>query len=94
MADQSKNASSTAEADKGYWQANVRIIDAACQRLGIPTERAASVLETTGNTSSASIPLALVDAVESGRLHPGDLILFSGFGAGMTWASAVAEWRV
>jgi 3-oxoacyl-[acyl-carrier-protein] synthase-3 len=74
-------------------QANVRIIEAANQRLGIPMERTATVLARTGNTSSASIPLALVDAVESGRVGNGDLILLVGFGAGMTWASAVIRWQ-
>ena len=73
-------------------QANIRIIDAACQRLGIPMEKAATVLETTGNTSSASIPLALVDALDNGRVKEGDLILLVGFGAGMTAASAVLRW--
>jgi 3-oxoacyl-[acyl-carrier-protein] synthase III len=73
-------------------QANVRIMDAAASRLGLPKERVASVIDRTGNTSSASIPLALVDAAESGRIHDGDLILLAGFGAGMTWASAVWRW--
>jgi 3-oxoacyl-[acyl-carrier-protein] synthase III len=74
-------------------QANTRIVAAACDRLGISMERTALVLERTGNTSAASIPLALVDAVENGRLQDGDLVLMSGFGAGMTWASAVLQWR-
>ena len=73
-------------------QANVRIITAACDRLGIPHERAAVVLERIGNTSSASIPLALVDAIENDRVHEGDLILLVGFGAGMTAASALIRW--
>ncbi len=73
-------------------QANVRIMDAAASRLGLPPERVASVIDRTGNTSSASIPLALVDAIEGGRLHDGDLVLLAGFGAGMTWASAVWRW--
>jgi 3-oxoacyl-[acyl-carrier-protein] synthase-3 len=73
-------------------QANTRIIDAMVQRLGIPAGRSALVLDKTGNTSSASIPLALADAADAGRLSDGDLILFSGFGAGMTWASAVVRW--
>ena len=73
-------------------QANVRIMDAAAQRLGIPSERTAVVLDRTGNTSAASIPLALADAAGSGRLSPGDLVLLAGFGAGMTWASAVLRW--
>jgi 3-oxoacyl-[acyl-carrier-protein] synthase-3 len=73
-------------------QANIRIMDAAAERIGIPRDRVASVIETTGNTSSASIPLALVDAAQQGRLHDGDLVLLAGFGAGMTWASAVWRW--
>jgi 3-oxoacyl-[acyl-carrier-protein] synthase-3 len=73
-------------------QANQRIMDAVADRLGIPEERIASVIEWTGNTSSASIPLALVDAAERGRLQPGGLVLLSGFGAGMTFASAVWRW--
>jgi 3-oxoacyl-[acyl-carrier-protein] synthase III len=50
------------------------------------------VLHRTGNTSSASIPLALADAADSGRLSDGDLVLMCGFGAGMTWASALVRW--
>jgi 3-oxoacyl-[acyl-carrier-protein] synthase-3 len=73
-------------------QANQRIMDAVADRLGISHERIASVIDHTGNTSAASIPLALVDAVEAGRLNPGDLVLLAGFGAGMTWASAVWRW--
>lgn len=74
-------------------QANVRIVEAACQRLGYPTDQVANVLPRTGNTSAASIPLALVDAVEAGRLAEGDIVLFTGFGAGMSWASAVMRWE-
>lgn len=73
-------------------QANVRIIDAACERLGIPMERAAVVLDRTGNTSSASIPLALADALDNGRVNNGDLVLMVGFGGGMTAASCVLRW--
>ncbi|MCU0311647.1 MAG: ketoacyl-ACP synthase III [Acidimicrobiales bacterium] len=73
-------------------QANVRIIEAACQRLDISTDKVAMVLHSTGNTSSASIPLALVDALDGGRVRPGDLVLMIGFGAGMSWASAVLRW--
>jgi 3-oxoacyl-[acyl-carrier-protein] synthase III len=74
-------------------QANVRIVDAACQRLGIPVERTANVLDRTGNTSAASIPLALVDAIDAGRVHDGDVLLLVGFGAGMSWASALVRWE-
>ena len=73
-------------------QANVRIIQAACQRLGIPEERTAIVIQRYGNTSSASIPLALYDALEHGRVNDGDHLLLTGFGGGMTWASAVFRW--
>ena len=74
-------------------QANIRIIDTALKRLGIPREKAAIVLQRTGNTSAASIPLALVDALDTGRVAPGDLLLLVGFGAGMTSAAAVLRWN-
>jgi 3-oxoacyl-[acyl-carrier-protein] synthase III len=73
-------------------QANLRIIQAACERLGIPEDRAAVVIDRYGNTSSASIPLALRHVVETGRVNDGDLLLLSGFGGGMTWSSAVLRW--
>jgi 3-oxoacyl-[acyl-carrier-protein] synthase-3 len=73
-------------------QANLRIISAACQRLEIPEEKAVVVIDRYGNTSSASIPLALADALDTGRLQPGDHVLLTGFGGGMTWASAVLKW--
>lgn len=73
-------------------QANLRIIQAACQRLGIAEDQAAIVIDRYGNTSAASIPLALVDAIENGRVHDGDRLLLTGFGGGMTWASAVVRW--
>ena len=73
-------------------QANIRIISAACDRLGIGLDRTAIVLDHTGNTSSASVPLALAAALDDGRVKDGDLVLFVGFGAGMTAASAVIRW--
>ena len=73
-------------------QANLRIIQAACQRLGIPEERTVMVIDRYGNTSSASIPLALDDALRSGRVSAGSHLLLTGFGGGMTWASAVLRW--
>ena len=73
-------------------QANIRIIQAACERLKVPIEKAALVLQYAGNTSSASIPLALVDALDNGRVKPGDYVLLVGFGVGMTAASAVLRW--
>jgi 3-oxoacyl-[acyl-carrier-protein] synthase-3 len=73
-------------------QANARIIDAAGERLGFGPDRTLMNLERFGNTSSASIPLALFEAVDEGRVQEGDLILCSGFGAGMTWASVLFHW--
>jgi len=73
-------------------QANVRIIKAACDRLGIEMGRTSIVLDRTGNTSSASIPLALADALDTDRVADGDLVLLVGFGAGMTAASMVLRW--
>lgn len=75
-------------------QANIRIIRAACERLGVPMERTALVLQETGNTSSASIPLALFNAADQHRLKPGDLVLLVGFGAGMTAASSIIRWGI
>ena len=74
-------------------QANLRIIEAACKRLDIPMSKAAWVGNETGNTSSASIPLALFDAADNNRLKTGDIVLLVGFGAGMTAASAVIKWK-
>jgi 3-oxoacyl-[acyl-carrier-protein] synthase III len=74
-------------------QANLRIIESGAQRLGIDTNRLIVNIADYGNTSSASIPLALFEAVEDGRVRDGDIVLVSGFGAGMTWASAVLRWR-
>ena len=73
-------------------QANIRIIQAAAQRLGIEMERCVITLDRYGNTSSSSIPLAFYDARENGRVKPGEYALMTGFGAGMTWASAVVRW--
>jgi 3-oxoacyl-[acyl-carrier-protein] synthase III len=73
-------------------QANTRIIEAAVSRLGVPMERTSNVIADTGNTSAASIPLALAKALDEGRVNDGDLVLLCGFGAGMTSASAVLRW--
>ncbi|MGF1599946.1 MAG: beta-ketoacyl-ACP synthase III [Acidimicrobiales bacterium] len=73
-------------------QANIRIVESAWKKLGFSMDRTAMVLERTGNTSAASIPLALADAAANGRIASGDLVLFVGFGAGMTWASALVRW--
>jgi 3-oxoacyl-[acyl-carrier-protein] synthase-3 len=73
-------------------QANVRIIDHAVRKLGVPPERVVVNVDRYGNTSSGSIPLALADAVEDGRLRPGQVVLMTGMGAGLTWGSGVIEW--
>jgi 3-oxoacyl-[acyl-carrier-protein] synthase-3 len=73
-------------------QANIRIIKAMAGRLGLPMEKVVLNLDRYGNTSAASIPLALDEAVRAGRVKPGDVILMEAFGAGLTWASAVMRW--
>jgi 3-oxoacyl-[acyl-carrier-protein] synthase III len=73
-------------------QANVRIIDHAVRHLGIPEDRVVINVERYGNTSSGSIPLALAEALDAGRVRPGDVILMTGMGAGLTWGSALLEW--
>jgi 3-oxoacyl-[acyl-carrier-protein] synthase-3 len=73
-------------------QANIRIIQAVCQRLNVEMDRAVICLDRYGNTSSASIPLAFDDARKNDRIHKGDYALLTGFGAGMTWASAIVKW--
>ncbi len=73
-------------------QANVRIIDHAARKLGIPQEKTVVNVEKYGNTSSGSSPLALADAADDGRLEPGKLVLLTGMGAGLTWGSALIEW--
>lgn len=73
-------------------QANRRIIDAVGSRLGVPAERVYVNIERYGNTSAASIPIALDEAVRRGMVKRGDRLLFAAFGAGLTWAAAVLEW--
>ena len=73
-------------------QANVRIIDHAARKLGFPEEKVVVNVDRYGNTSSGSIPLALADAADDGRLQPGSLVLMTGMGAGLTWGSALIEW--
>ncbi len=73
-------------------QANVRIIDHAVRKLGVPDGRTVINVDRYGNTSSGSIPLALADAADDGRLEPGKLVLLTGMGAGLTWGSALIEW--
>ena len=73
-------------------QANYRIIDATARRLGLPMEKVFVNLDRYGNTSSASIPLALDEAKRQGRIKPGDLVEMVTFGGGFTWAAAVVRW--
>lgn len=73
-------------------QANQRILDAVAQRLKIPSDKVISNLANYGNTSAASIPLALDETVRSGKIQSGDIIATAGFGAGLTWGSAIFEW--
>ncbi|MHB9025412.1 MAG: beta-ketoacyl-ACP synthase III [Armatimonadota bacterium] len=73
-------------------QANIRIIEAATKRLGIPIDRWANNIAEYGNTSSASIPLALNECYEAGRLKEGDVVVLVGFGGGLTWGATVLRW--
>ncbi|CAM8931080.1 unnamed protein product [Rhodiola kirilowii] len=73
-------------------QANQRILDAVANRLNFPSEHVISNLANYGNTSAASIPLALDEAVRSGKVKPGHIIAAAGFGAGLTWGSAIIRW--
>ncbi|AFZ45531.1 3-oxoacyl-(acyl-carrier-protein) synthase III [Halothece sp. PCC 7418] len=75
-------------------QANQRIMDAVAQRLSLPPERVISNLANFGNTSAGSIPLALDEAQRAGKLQSGDIIAMSGFGAGLTWGSAIVQWQI
>ncbi|MBX7159236.1 MAG: ketoacyl-ACP synthase III [Acidimicrobiia bacterium] len=75
-------------------QANERIITVAAERLGVAPERTFVNVGRHGNTSAATIPLALYEAQAAGRLHRGDRVLLCGFGAGMSWGSAVVEWSL
>lgn len=95
--------SSRAVLDKAGWtvsdvdrfvghQANVRILQSVAKHLGLPVDAVVSNIEKTGNTSAASIPLALADAVSDGSLLAGHRVLLSAFGAGLTWGSAVMTW--
>jgi len=73
-------------------QANQRILDAVAQRLKISGDKVISNMAEYGNTSAASIPLALDESVRAGKIKAGDVIAASGFGAGLTWGAAIFEW--
>jgi 3-oxoacyl-[acyl-carrier-protein] synthase-3 len=74
-------------------QANIRIIDAAARRLDIPSSKVVCNVDKYGNTSAASIPLALDEIVRNGKVKTGDILMMVGFGAGLTWGSSVVRWR-
>lgn len=73
-------------------QANIRIITATAKKLGLPPERVVTTLEKQGNTSAASVPLALDTAVRDGRVQPGHTLMLEAVGGGMTWGSALLDW--
>ncbi len=73
-------------------QANIRIIDAVRRRLGVPEDRVFVNIHKYGNTSAATIPIGLAEAVEEGRVEPGHKMVFVAFGAGMTWGATAVEW--
>jgi 3-oxoacyl-[acyl-carrier-protein] synthase-3 len=74
-------------------QANARIIDVAVRRMRLDPQKVVVNLDRYGNTSAASIALALNEAVEQGKLQPGDHVVLVGFGAGLTWATALVHWE-
>jgi 3-oxoacyl-[acyl-carrier-protein] synthase-3 len=74
-------------------QANQRILDTIADRLGLPHDRVVSTIERMGNTSTASIPLALDELYTAGNLRPGDVVALVGFGAGLTWGAAIVRWN-
>ena len=76
-----------------YHQANGRILRAVGQRLSLDPDRVVECISRYGNTSAASIPIALATAAEEGRIHPGDRVLLAGFGGGLTWAATVVQWE-
>lgn len=89
------NKAGVAMEDIDLWvphQANFRIIDAAARRIGLPLDRVAINIDEYGNTSSASIPLALEEAVRKGRVKSGDHVLLAGFGSGLTWGATLLKW--
>ncbi|MGP4082201.1 beta-ketoacyl-ACP synthase III [Bacillus sp. Marseille-Q3570] len=73
-------------------QANIRIMEAARERLGLPQEKMASTVAKFGNTSSSSIPIALVEARETGKIKDGDVLVLVGFGGGLTWGAVALRW--
>jgi len=95
MVDSARNAMRSEEItpDEIDWfiphQANIRIMGSVAERLGIPLEKVISTVHKYGNTSAASIPVALDEAIRNGKVRRGDLILATSFGAGLTWGAAL-----
>jgi 3-oxoacyl-[acyl-carrier-protein] synthase III len=88
-------ATGTTAADLDWFvphQANERIIDASAEKLGIPMEKIVKTVSMHGNTSAASIPLALAQAVADGRIKRGNLVMIEAMGGGFTWAAAIIRW--
>lgn len=75
-------------------QANMRILQSAAKKLNIPSERFMSNMDRYGNTSAASIPIALCEAIEQGRIHEDEYLVLVGFGGGLSWASMVIQWGI
>jgi 3-oxoacyl-[acyl-carrier-protein] synthase-3 len=73
-------------------QANIRIVQYAMEKLGLPEEKCVVNLDKYGNMSAASVPVALAEAFEQGRIHEGDKLLLVGFGGGLTWGASVLVW--
>jgi 3-oxoacyl-[acyl-carrier-protein] synthase-3 len=95
VADEVLQAAGLTAADIDWFvphQANIRIIDATAKRLGLPMERVVCTVESHGNTSAASIPLALDQAVRDGRILAGQHVLLEGVGGGFTWGAVLLRW--
>ena len=73
-------------------QSNLRIIEATMQKLGLPMEKAFVNIDKYGNTSSASIPIAIDEARKAGRLRKGNIVMLVAFGGGLTWGSSLIRW--
>jgi 3-oxoacyl-[acyl-carrier-protein] synthase-3 len=73
-------------------QANMRIIQSAAKRLALPMNKVVVNVDKYGNTSAASVPIALDEAVKSGKVKSGDIVALTGFGAGLSWASCILKW--
>ena len=74
-------------------QANLRIIHAFADRIGVPKEKVFVNIDRYGNSSAATVPLALDQAVRSGRISPGNKVILTAFGGGLTWGSAFVHWQ-